>query len=119
MMSNLVPRQKSSYPPGHVPPRPTPQPRPISTPSPAPINVVTIGVAQECRCVFGLRDRMAVSPCSIGRDLSLAAMDAPDLMPAGSMTGVTYPGGPRLVMESNIKRGSVACITATNWENAA
>lgn len=86
---------------------------------PLEINVVTVGTAQECRCVFGLRDRMAVAPSAITRDLSLAAMDAPDLMPAGSMTGVTYPGGPRLVMESNIRRGADACITATNWEHAA
>lgn len=102
---------ETSYHPGHVPPRPIPQPQPP--------NVVTIGVAQECRCVFGLIGRMAVAPCGISRDLSLSAMDAPDLMPAGSMTGVTYPGGPRLVMESNIKRGAEACITASNWEQAA
>lgn len=86
---------------------------------PLEINVVTVGTAQECRCVFGLRDRMAVSPSAITRDLSLAAMDAPDLMPAGSMTGVTYPGGPRLVMESNIKRGGGTRITALNWEGVA
>lgn len=41
---------QTSYPPGHVPPRPIPQPQPI--------NVVTIGMAQECRCVFGLSGRM-------------------------------------------------------------
>lgn len=104
--------QQTSYPPpGHVPPRPIPQLQPL--------NVVTIGMAQERRCVFGLRDRMAVSPCAISRDLSLAAMDAPELLPAGSMTGVTYPGGPRLVMESNVRRGAEACITASNWECAA
>jgi hypothetical protein len=32
---------ETSYPPGHVPPRPIPQPQTL--------NVVTIGVAQECR----------------------------------------------------------------------
>ena len=50
---------ETSYPPGHVPPRPIPQPQPL--------NVVTIGVAQECRCVFGLRGRMTIAPCSIDR----------------------------------------------------
>jgi len=102
---------ETSYPPGHVPPRPIPQPQPL--------NVVTIGVAQECRCVFGLRGRMTIAPCSIDREPGLCAMDAPDLMPAGSMTGVTYHGGPRLVMESNVRRGAGSCITASNWEQAA
>lgn len=86
---------------------------------PLEINVVTVGVAQEARCVFGLRGRMTIAPCSIDREPGLCAMDAPDLMPAGSMTGVTYHGGPRLVMESNIRRGVDACITASNWEHAA
>lgn len=88
------------------------------TPS-TPHNVVTIDPAQSTRCVFGLRDRPRFMPCALGRDLQLAQMDAPDLLPAGSMTGVTYPGGPLLVMESNIKRGAESCITASNWECAA
>lgn len=87
--------------------------------NPLEINVVTIGVAQEARCVFGLRGRMTIAPCSIDREPGLCAMDAPDLMPAGSMTGVTYHGGPRLVMESNIKRGGGTRITALNWEGVA
>lgn len=85
------------------------------TPS-TPHNVVTIDLAQSTRCVFGLRDRPRFMPCALGRDLQLAQMDAPDLLPAGSMTATEYADGPRLLMESNVRRGASVCITASNWD---
>ena len=85
------------------------------TPS-TPHNVVTIDPAQSTRCVFGLRDRPRFMPCALGRDLQLAQMDAPDLLPAGSMTATEYQDGPRIIMESNVRRGASVCITAENWD---
>ncbi len=66
--------------------------------------------------MFGLRDRPRFMPCALGRDLQLAQMDAPDLLPAGSMTATEYADGPRLLMESNVRRGASVCITASNWD---
>lgn len=67
-------------------------------------NPVIIDPAQITRVVFGLRDRPASLPCALGRDLQLASMDAPDLLPAGSMTSTEYADGPVILMESNVRR---------------
>lgn len=67
-------------------------------------NPVIIDPAQITRVVFGLRDRPAYLPCALGRDLQLASMDAPDLLPSGSMTATEYADGPVILMESNVRR---------------
>lgn len=64
---------------------------------------VVIDPAQSMRVVFGLRDRPAYLPCALGRDLQIAAMDAPEWLPAGSMTATDY-SGTTILMESNFLR---------------
>ena len=64
---------------------------------------VVIDPAQSMRVVFGLRDRPAYLPCALGRDLQIAAMDAPEWLPAGSMTAADY-SGTTIIMGSNVQR---------------
>lgn len=70
-------------------------------------NCVVLGAAQDDRCIYGLRRFPPKARCSIGRDLSFAAMDAPQYLPAGSMLGDNYLTGPRCVQERIVTRGSV------------
>ena len=64
---------------------------------------VVIDPVQRPRVVFGLRGRLSCLPCALGRDLQIAAMDAPDWLPAGSMTATDY-SGTTIIMESNVQR---------------
>lgn len=67
--------------------------------------LVTLEPAQTTPCVFGVRGRRPGAPCAIDRDLSLAQMDAPALLPAGSMISMHFPEGDRyLRMESTFSR---------------
>lgn len=65
---------------------------------------ILIEPAQTTPWVFGLRGRPPSSPCSIDRDTSLSMMDAPDLLPAGSMISVSYFSDFSIQFESNIRR---------------
>lgn len=78
------------------------------TPRTTPV-VYCVEPLQSARCVYGLRIKThPQDPCSIVRDITLAVMDAPELLPAGSMVGEDYPGygntSLRVVRETNIRR---------------
>ncbi len=67
--------------------------------------MVTLEPAQTTPCVFGMRGRLPHAPCSIDRDPSLARMDAPTLLPAGSMISRHFPESDLyLQMESTFSR---------------
>lgn len=65
---------------------------------------ILIDPIQTTPCVFGLRGQRSFSPCFIGREDSLSMMDAPEMMPAGSMIQVSYCNGIQIILESHINR---------------
>lgn len=71
----------------------------MPTPASPPI---TLPPAQSLRKVYGLR-WSDVEIVGSDLDLSFAAMDAPDLIPAGSM--MALHGSPRVIVERLTRRG--------------
>mgnify|MGYP000903398671 CR=1 FL=1 len=68
-------------------------------------TICQLPAAQIYRVVFGLRHQGRGSACAVERDTSLAAMDAPTMLPAGSHVGECYGSGTvRVVQESVVRR---------------
>ncbi|MBL8994716.1 MAG: hypothetical protein JNM63_15325 [Spirochaetia bacterium] len=65
---------------------------------------ILIDPIQTTPCVFGLRGPRSGFPCFIDREDSLSMMDAPEMMPAGSMIQVSYCNGIQIILESHINR---------------
>lgn len=69
------------------------------------INPIKLDQFQSTPVVFGLKGVPSDLPQALGRDPQLHSMDAPELIPAGSMVRSSIYGGFSYLMESTLTRG--------------